>query len=421
MNDAYLRLMPWIRAQFPQISSLRGGQRRIYLDNAAGTLMPRSVSEAMADAALWANPQPERRWPDAFDTHQRQREMRSLLADFLNAGDGDPIYLAESTTSALYKLRESLEPTLTAEDNVVVTDCDHFANISPWEWRAKWEVRRAGMLTDGHLDLEHFASLLDEDTRVAAVTVAGNGLGTVIRVEEAVKLVRERAPKAIIVLDAVHAAPHLPLDVAALGADALAFSTYKLFGPNCGILWLRKTLAERLSPYHVAPHTDGETLMEWGTLSNVTVAGISEALSYLQRLGERLEPAYVGQLQEYPRGRRRFKAALSAIRDYERSLSVSILSGWPELPGATLYGITDPSRADERVPTFGFDLAGVPANELEDRFWRMGELQIAVGSHYSAAVLRGMGRGSLARASFAHYNTPDEVERFLATLRVIAG
>ncbi|MGV3722061.1 MAG: aminotransferase class V-fold PLP-dependent enzyme [Actinomycetota bacterium] len=421
MNDAYLRLLPWVRAQFPQISSLRGGQRRIYLDNAAGTLMPRAVSEAMADAAIWANPQPERHWPESFDTLKRQREMRGLLADFLNADPSDPIYLAESTTAALYKLREALEPTFSAHDNVVVTDCDHFANISPWEWRAKWEVRRAGMRPDGHLNLEHFASLLDQDTRVAAVTVAGNGVGTIIRVDEAVKLVRERAPHATVVLDAVHAAPHLPVDVAALGADALALSTYKLFGPNCGILWLRKPLSEQLSPYHVAPHTDGETLLEWGTLNNVTVAGIIEALGYLQRLGERLEPAYVGQLQEYPRGRRRFKVALSAIQEYERSLSETVLVAWPSIPGARLYGISEPGRVAERVPTFGFEVEGVPDDQLEDRFWRMGEVQMAVGSHYSAAVLRGMGRGSLARASFAHYNTPDEVERFLATLRVIAG
>jgi len=421
MNEAYVHLLPWIRAQFPQISTLRGGQRRIYLDNAAGTLTPRSVSEAMADAALWANPQPERQWPDSFDTLKRQRAMRALLRDFLNADAEDPIYLTESTTSALYKLREGLEPSLEPHQNIVVTDCDHFANISPWEWRANWEVRRARMLPDGHLDLEHFASLLDKHTRIAAITVAGNGLGNIICLETATRAVRARAPKAAVVLDAVHAAPHLPLDVVALDADALAFSTYKLFGPNCGVLWLRKSLAARLVPFHVAPHTDHETLMEWGTLNNVLVAGVSEALGYLQHLGERLEPAFVGQLADLPRGRRRFKIALTAIRDYERSLSEAILSAWHSIPGTKLYGLTDPRQASERVPTFGFEVAAVPDNELEARFWRMGELQVAVGSHYSAAVLRGLGRGSLARASFAHYNTPDEVERFLATLRLLAA
>lgn len=417
----YLRLLPWIRAQFPQIASLRSGQRRIYLDNAAGTLVPQSVADAMAEAALWANPQPERTWPDAGDTRARHQQARALLAAFLNANEGDPIYLHESTTAALYKLREALQPTLQPNHNVVVTDCDHFANISPWEWRADWEVRRARMLPDGHLDLDHFASLLDERTRVAAVTVAGNGLGTVLRVEEAVRLVRERAGQAAVVLDAVHAAPHLPLDIAALGADALAFSTYKLFGPNCGVLWLRPALAERLRPYAVEPHTDPVTLMEWGTLNNVTVAGITAALEYLKRLGERLEPAFVGQLTAYPRERRVFKVALTAIRDYERSLSEQILSAWQEIPGAKLLGIREPARAGERVPTFGFSVDHLSDAELEERFWRLGELQVAVSNHYSAAVLRGLGRPSVARASFAHYNSPEDVERFLATLRAITA
>lgn len=421
MSDHYLRLLPWIRAQFPQIGSLRGGQRRIYLDNAAGTLVPQSVADAMADAALWANPQPERQWPDSFETRARHQQMRRLLRNFLNSGAEDPIYLHESTTAALYKLREALEPTLEPRHNVVVTDCDHFANISPWEWRAGWEVRRARMLPDGHLDLDHFASLVDEGTRVAAVTVASNGLGTVIRVAEAIRAVRERAPEAAVVLDAVHAAPHLTLDVAELGADALAFSTYKLFGPNCGVLWLRPGLAARLRPYAVDPHTDPETLMEWGTLNNAAVGGVIAALDYLQRLGERLEPAFVGKLSSYPRERRTLKVALTAIRDYERALSETILASWKELPGTTLFGISDPEHSAERVPTFGFHVNDVPESELEERFWKLGELQVAVGSHYSAAVLRGMGRRSLARASFAHYNSPDEVERFLATLHAIAG
>ncbi|MCE3245652.1 MAG: cysteine desulfurase-like protein, partial [Arthrobacter sp.] len=200
VDTSFARLVPWARSQFPQIESLRNGQRRIYLDNAAGTLVPQAVADAMASAAIWANPQPERAWPGAFETRRAHQRMRTLLADFLNAVPDERIFLSESTTSALYKLREGLEPSLAAEDNVVVTDCDHFANISPWEWRARWEVRRAGMLPDGHLDLDHFATLLDDRTRVVAVTVAGNGLGTLIRVDEAVRIVRERAPQAIVVL-----------------------------------------------------------------------------------------------------------------------------------------------------------------------------------------------------------------------------
>ena len=418
-DTALARLIPWIRSQFPQIESVRNGKRRIYLDNAAGTLVPQTVADAMASAAIWANPQPERAWPGAFETRREHQRMRSLLADFLNAAPGEAIFLSESTTSALYKLREGLEPGFQPEHNVVVTDCDHFANISPWEWRARWEVRRARMVPDGHLDLDHFASLLDPQTQVAALTVASNGLGTLLRIDEAVQVVRERAPEAIVVLDAVHAAPHVPLDVTASGADALAFSTYKLFGPNCGVLWLRESLAERLSPFHVEPHTDAETLLEWGTLNNVTVAGVIAALEYLQRLGERLEPSFIGQLTGYPRDRRLFKVVLTAIREYEQQLSARVLQAWAELPEVPLYGIREPERAAERVPTFAFEANSVPMEELEARMFALAGLQVAAGSHYSSAVLRGMGRTSLGRASFAHYNSEAEANALLLALRAL--
>jgi cysteine desulfurase family protein (TIGR01976 family) len=418
-SEAFARLVPWIRSQFPQVGSLRSGQRRIYLDNAAGTLVPQAVADAMGDAALWANPQPGRQWPGSFETKREHVKARELVADFLNAGPADRLFFSESTTAALYKLREGLEPMLEAGHNVVVTDCDHFANISPWEWRARWGVRRARMLADGHLDLEHFASLLDDDTRVAAVTVASNGLGTLLQVEEAIRLVREHAPNALVVLDSVHGAPHVPLDVQALGADALAFSTYKLFGPNCGILWLRDTLAPQLSPFCVEPHTDLETLMEWGTLNNVTVAGVSAALEYLLRISERLEPGFVGQLTSYPRRRRQFKLVMTAAREYEQDLAVRLLTEIRDIPGVTVHGLTDPNRVSERVPTFAFETESVSDELLEARLWALAGVQVAVGSHYSSAVLRGLGRASLARASFAHYNSTDDVDTFLHALRAL--
>ncbi|MFN3652249.1 MAG: aminotransferase class V-fold PLP-dependent enzyme [Armatimonadota bacterium] len=416
LTSPLARLVPWIRSQFPQVDHLRQGRPRLYLDNAAGTLVPQTVADAMADAALWANPQPERSWPAGPETKAVHRRARALLADFLNAAPEDRIYLSESSTSSLYKLRESLEPRLEG-GNVVVTDCDHFANISAWEWRPRWEVRRARMLPDGHLDAEHALSLLDAQTRVVAVTQASNGLGTILKLEELIPRIRERAPEALVVIDAVHGAPHLPLDAARLGADALAFSTYKLFGPNCGVLWLRRDGADALAPFRVEPHTDPETLLEWGTLSNINVAGIAAALEYLDRLGSKLEGAYVGRLAEYPRERRRLKIALTAIREYEEELSRRVLEELAGVERVRLFGVREPERAAERVPTFAFELEGVPNGELELRLWNEGGLQVAIGSHYSAAVTRGLGREALARASFAHYNSLDEAAAFVNALR----
>jgi selenocysteine lyase/cysteine desulfurase len=240
-------------------------------------------------------------------------------------------------------------------------------------------------------------------------------------VDAAIRLVRERAPQALVVLDAVHGAPHVPLDVQALDADALAFSTYKLFGPNCGVLWLRETLHPQLAPFRVEPHTDLETLMEWGTLNNVTVAGVAASLEYLQRIGERLEGAFVGQLTGYSRTRRLFKIAVTAAREYEQELSARFLQDVRALSHVTVHGVTDPERVSERVPTFAFESKVVADEELESRLWALAGLQVAVGSHYSSAVLRGLGRRSMSRASFAHYNHPDDVETLIHALRALSA
>lgn len=417
--DEFRRLLPWIRSQFPQLDQLRDGRWRLYLDNAAGTLVPRTVSDAMAEAALWSNAQPSRAWPHGPETRREHRLTRELLSDFVNARPDEPIYFGESTTACLYKLREALEPAWSPDDNVVVTDCDHFSNISAWEWRARWEVRRARMLPDGGLDLDYLAGLLDGSTRVVALTLASNGLGTVLSVEEAVRQIRERAPQALVVVDAVHGAPHRPIDVQQLGVDALTFSTYKLFGPFGGVLWMRSELSDCLEPYHVDPHTDRETLLEWGTLDNVAVAGVRAALEYLERVGERLEPSHVGQLTGYPRRRRRFKLALQGIDAHEADLNRHVLQALAPLSAVTLYGITDPRRAAERVPTFAFELAGLPLDQLEETLWKAGGVQVAVGNHYSAAISRGLGKDALARASFAHYHTLDDADAFLRTLTSI--
>src|SRR5438132_1003487 len=116
-------LLPRIRAQFPQLEKLRDERARVYLDNAAGTLVPQTVADAMAEAALWANPQPDRAWPSSPETKREHRRARALLREFLNAGDEDPVYLSESTTASLLKLRQALEPSIEVGDNVVVTDC----------------------------------------------------------------------------------------------------------------------------------------------------------------------------------------------------------------------------------------------------------------------------------------------------------
>jgi selenocysteine lyase/cysteine desulfurase len=400
-TSALSPLLPGIRARFPQLERLPDGRRRVYLDNAAGTLIPRRVASAMGEGALWLNPQPGRSWPSSPETQQAHRAARGLLRAFLNAPRDSRVYLVESTTTAFQRLRDALTPQWDADSNLVVTDCDHFANVSPWEWRAAWEVRRPPMLPDGHLDLERLAGLLDCRTRVVAMTAAGNGLGTIPRLQEAIALVRANAPGAKVVVDAVHAAPHLLPDVQNPAVDALAFSTYKLYGPCGGVLWVSESLLETLQPYHVEPHTEAETLLECGTLSSVAVSGVAAALDYLLELGRLLLDRRGAAGEE----RLLLERAYAAIREHELQLTRQLLPRLGELPGLQLFGIADAARAEERVPTFSFSAQGIPDEHLERLLWERSGLQVAAGSHYSAAVTRGLGRPTVTRASFAHYNT----------------
>jgi selenocysteine lyase/cysteine desulfurase len=453
-------LVSWVRDQFPQIESDGAQRPRVYLDNAAGTLMPQSVADAMREAALWLNAQPERSWPAARATAARHRQMRAALRDFLGAAPEDVVVVNDSTTASLHKLRLALEEHLTG-GNVIVTDGDHYANISAWEWRAAWQVRRARMRPeDGGLDLDHLASLLDDQTRVVALAAATNGLGTRYDVPAVARLVRGRSPGALLVVDAVHLALHAPIDIAAWECDALAFSTYKLFGPYAGVLWVRAGLAPRLAPYHVEPHTDPASTLETGTRNNVTVAGISAALAYLQELGARVgdqngqdsPPASLRSLEaqrhgEKPEetslaflrisseagasseagggsfpvsGRRQFlRTAMTAIEAYEAELSRALLDGLRSRPGlgrVRLFGVAEPERVVARVPTFAFAVDGIADAEVERRLWEEAGLQVAAGNHYAASVTRGLGREGVVRASFAHYNTLGDVERLLDAL-----
>jgi selenocysteine lyase/cysteine desulfurase len=272
------------------------------------------------------------------------------------------------------------------------------------------------MRHDGGLDPGTFAERLNSRTRVAALTLAGNGLGTLVSVPELVREVRRCSPDALVVLDAVHAAPHVPLDVAALGVDVLAFSTYKLFGPMAGVLWVSEDAGKRLSWYHVAPHTAQQSRAELGTLNTSTVAGTLAGLEYLRGIGERLEPHAVGLCAGLPRERRKLRLAMEAIRGYEQALSLRLLGGMTDLPGLKLHGVTDPARVADRVPTVAFTLQGVPATEYERLLWEVGGIQIGSGSHYSGAVLRGLGVEGVGRASFAHYNSRGDTEALIQAL-----
>jgi selenocysteine lyase/cysteine desulfurase len=428
-------LNPKVRARFPMIDLDSQGNPRVYLNTGAGSLTVDTASEAAFDAQRRLNPMPGAVAAGEAETAGLHSRVRDLAADFLHAGDGREISFHQSATAALFNLAYALHGVFKPENNLVVTDLDHMANISPWE--AVWgqehglEVRRARVTAEGTMDVGHLLSLVDARTGLLAMTSASNGTGSLVPLRQTIAAVRERAPHCLVAIDAVHHAPHGVLDVQEADCDFLVFSGYKVFGPMEGVLWGKAALLERLRPYRVETNkNEPPWKFEMGMLNSSSLAALGAALEYLLWLAdlvahERDSPLRgrslpcPGPAAPLPDRASKFRIVMTVIAEYEAGLTRRVLEGFRKFdPGRFRpFGITDPSLAGERVPTFAFDVAGLGATETKKRLWEDAGIQIADGNHYSAAVVRHLGRPEgICRASFAHYDNPGTVDRFLEAL-----
>ncbi len=413
-------LNPKVRARFPMIDRDALGNPRVYLNTGAGSLTVDAAAQAACDAQGRLNPMPGVVVAGEAETAALQARVRDLAADFLNARAGREISFHQSSTAALFNLAFGLRGLIPPSANLVVTDLDHMANVSPWEVvfgaGRGLEVRRARLTAEGALDVDHLLSLVDTRTGLLAVTAASNGNGSLVRLKELVSAARRRAPECLVAVDAVHHAPHGVLDVQANGVDLLVFSGYKVFGPMMGVLWGRAEVLERLRPYRVETNKDvlpGK--FEMGMLNNASVAALGAALEYLLWVADLLP----GPQTAFPDRASKFRFAMTSIAEYETAITRRVLEGFRrlDLPRFGLFGIADPDRAGERVPTFAFDIGGLSATETKRRLWTGAGIQIADGNHYSAAVVRHLGRPEgICRASFAHYDTVETADRLLDAL-----
>ncbi len=416
-------LNPQIRARFPMIDHDSQNRSRIYLNTGAGSLTVDTAAEASRDAQGRLNPMPGVVVAGEAETAALHARVRGLIADFLHARSGREISFHQSSTAALFDLAFALRGVLAPSANLVVTDLDHMANVSPWETvfgeGRGLEVRRARLKSDGTLDIEHLLSLVDSRTGLLAVTAASNGNGALVPLKDLVAAVRGKTLSCLVAVDAVHQAPHGLLDVQTTGVDFLVFSGYKMFGPMMGVLWGREEVLERLRPYRV--ETNKEALpgkFEMGMLNNASVAALGAALEYLLWLAE----LTAGPREAFPDRAAKFGAAMASITGFEKTITRRVLEGLRalDLPRFRLFGIADPARAGERVPTFAFDIGDLTATEAKRRLWTKAAIQIADGNHYSAAVVRHLGRPEgICRASFAHYDNIATAGRFVEALAAL--
>src|SRR6202142_2822212 len=269
---------------------------------------------------------------------------RLAMADFLACRPEEVVFGA-NMTSLTFAISRSIGRELKPGDEIVVTRLDHGANYSPWLAIEEQGVTvRVAEIHDQDctLDMDDLARKITSRTRVVAVGYASNAVGTINNVKEIVRLAH--AVGAMTYIDAVHYAPHGPIDVRALDCDFLVCSTYKFFGPHMGVLYGKREHLKRLEPYKVRANTNAiPNRWEWGTLNHECIAGIKACVDYWEGLGRGAQPAVTT-------GRAAIRAATEPIHRHERALMEALISGLVLIPGLKLYGITDPARFDQRCP-----------------------------------------------------------------------
>ncbi len=413
-----------IRHQFPALSESDGrGQPLIYFDGPGGTQVTAGVIAAMAAYLTNANANTHAAFLTSQRTDATLAAAHEALADFLNAPSPNEIVFGPNMTTLTFALSRALARTWRPGDEVIITWLDHDANVAPWLALEEQGIviRRLDFdPADCTLRVEQLDGLLNERTRLVAVGGASNAVGTVNPIPAIVA--RAHAAGALVFVDAVHLAPHFPIDVQALGCDFLACSVYKFYGPHVGVLWGRYDLLDRLPAYKVRPsdpHPPGKWMT--GTQNHEGLAGSTAAIDYLADLG-RSFGAGVGSFPGLTGRRLALKQAMTVIAGYERGLFAHMLAGLQAIPGLTVYGITDPSRFDDRAPTAAVRMAARTPDELSRRLADLGIAAYA-GHFYAVSVIERLGltdKGGVLRLGLSHYNTRHEVDKLLSILSDLA-
>jgi cysteine desulfurase family protein (TIGR01976 family) len=374
-----------VRARFPALAS-----GVAFLDGPGGTQCPQSVIDAIGAYLRDSNAN----LGGAFAASRRSDELvehaHTTAAQFLGCRAEETIF-GQNMTTLNFGLTRALARTLDSGDEILVTRLDHDGNVAPWLELAHdldLRVHFVEIREDTTLDLADLERKLTERTRVVAFPLAANAFGTTTDAARIVELAHGTG--ALAWADAVHHAPHRPIDVAALGVDVLLCSPYKFFGPHLGLAFGREELLRSWRPYTVRPAAEEPVggRFETGTLAHELLAGFIAAVEYVGAVG------------------------WDAIQAHERGLGQRFLDGLPER--CTLYGL---ETMEGRVPTFAFRVEGMQPRDVAER---LAARDIAVwdGDYYAVEAMTQLGLqpDGAVRAGFVHYNTFEEVDRLLAGL-----
>ena len=386
----------------------------IFFDNAAGAQVPQVVLDAVNHHLLDCNVQRGGRYAKSVEVDATISRARQSVADLVNARDASEIAFGMNATSFIRLVSLAVGQTLDKRNEIVVTDMDHEANVATWMAleRMGAKLRWWKMRDDGNLHVEDLIPLVSSTTRLVACTLTSNAIGSIVDVAAAAKVVHSVGAE--IFLDSVHYGPHGLVDVQAFDCDYLVCSGYKIFAPHMGFLWGRRELLQALPTFRedfIPDEPPGK--IEAGTFIYENVAGMDAAVRYLENLGRSVSGNGAGRKSR----REALESAFEAIRAYEESLSLEMFHVLDNC-GAVVYGVSDPTRIDERVPTFSFNLPNMSPAKVTEELAK-NNIGVRDGHMYSPRLMKRLGltkESGAVRASLVHYNTMEEVRSFGAAL-----
>ena len=416
-----------IKEEFP---GLKKAKSWVLCDAAGGTQVHQSVISAISYELSITTANLCKSYPSALNVVQNVARAREVAATFFNCNSYEIVF-GPNMTSLTNNIARSVGKLLTDKSNIIVTQLDHDANISPWVLAANDRNATVKLIkfekTNCQLDLDELKTKVDENTKIVAIGAAANSCGSITPIKMAVDIVKNASKgKALVYVDAVHYAPHRLIDVQDLGCDFLICSSYKFCGPHAAIMYGKADLLKALDPYKLMACTDllpgfescQESRWETGTASFETIAGIKAAVEYLGSIGVRSK-----RCNSTESLRQKLKSGYEAILSHENRISELFLTETKKINGLTVYGSNDVNKIEDRTPTFAINMKHHTAPQLAEKLVNRG-IACAAGDFYAINFPKALGLesvGGFVRIAFFHYHTLEDVERVVRCLKDISA
>ena len=418
-----------IRKRFPRIKEDFNGTRRIFVDNGAGSLVLDDAAKSEFRSRLDYSANTDAIYAESKENEKTIEDGRKAVSDLLNSPNSWNIFQGESASELFFRVSYALRDYFESDSNVVSTHAEHFANVAPLLELKKnnriSELRLANISReDGQIDLSHLASLVNSRTKMIAITAESNLLGNKTDIMEVSKIAKEN--DSLLLVDGVHYAPQGLMDVRQWQCDFLVFSSYKIFGPRGSFLYAADQALDLMEPFSVDRETRPGvgSYLEPGTRDQGIFAAITAITDYISALSYDLEKFKV---KARPKNRREgIRKGMKRVEGYQEELNSAVLDGidgeegLSSIKNVVLYGITDISKTDQRGSTFSFNFKNLNDKKAEELFWNKFRITVVGGSHWNLSHDY-YSNPSMLRATFLHYNSLNEVKKFLQATKWISG